>query len=101
MKDSIGQEIKIGDYVVHVGCSKTAGVRLKKVLKITPKRVSVTMGYTWKKPSYLEPETILVVTGNLISNLGNLPEKVIDNLKDLNDWGENFDLVEMMTGDLD
>lgn len=68
MKDAIGQEIKVGDIIVHCGGSN-ASANLREVLRISEKMIAVETDYVYRneKPRLvnLYPRTVINVTSNL------------------------------------
>jgi hypothetical protein len=69
MVDGIGQEINIGDWVVHCG-SEYADVQsaLRRVVKLTAKKVAVP------NPSGLGPKLIYLWPKNLVNITSNLEQ---------------------------
>ena len=65
MKDAIGQEIEIGDTIVHCGGSY-ASANLRKVLKTSEKMIQVKSEWgSGAKIVSLRPDTVINVTSNI------------------------------------
>jgi len=64
VKDAIGQEITVGDKVCVCG-GRYADARIQEVIKITAKRIQVPNDKWQQAGSFLDPDTVIVVTDNL------------------------------------
>ena len=84
MIDAIGQEIKVGDTIVHCG-GKFASANQHKVTGLTPKRVQVTIQRPWRIDkkvgiSSFESRTVINITSNLRElEVSNKVKNILDN----------------------